>query len=40
MVQVPQKLSRRGRELLEELSRSEGETAAPAMIALAELGNT
>jgi molecular chaperone DnaJ len=37
MVQVPAKLSRRGRELLEELSRVEGENAAPRLVPLAEL---
>jgi molecular chaperone DnaJ len=37
LVQVPAKLSRRGRELLEELSRVEGENASPPMTALADL---
>ena len=37
MVQIPAKLSKRGRELLEELSRIEGENNAPKPIALSEL---
>jgi molecular chaperone DnaJ len=37
MVQVPAKLSRRGRELMEELSRVEGENDAPKPIALQDL---
>ncbi len=37
MVQVPQKLSKRGRELLEELSNTEGENASPKPIPLSEL---
>lgn len=37
MVQIPAKLSRRGRELMEELSRVEGENEAPRPIPLAEL---
>jgi molecular chaperone DnaJ len=37
MVQVPVKLSRRGRELMEELSRVEGENEAPKPIPLSEL---
>jgi molecular chaperone DnaJ len=39
MVQVPAKLSRRGRELLEELSRVEGENDAPKPIPLSELAD-
>jgi molecular chaperone DnaJ len=38
MVQVPGKLSKRGRELLEELARTEGENDTPRPIALSELG--
>jgi molecular chaperone DnaJ len=37
VVRVPAKLSKRGRELMEELSRTEGENSAPQPIALAEL---
>jgi molecular chaperone DnaJ len=37
MVQVPAKLSRRGRELLEELARVEGENNAPKPIPLSDL---
>jgi molecular chaperone DnaJ len=37
MVQIPAKLSRRGRELMEELSRVEGENDAPQPIALEDL---
>jgi molecular chaperone DnaJ len=37
MVQVPTKLSRRGRELLEELQRVEGDDAAPRPIKLSDL---
>jgi molecular chaperone DnaJ len=37
MVQIPAKLSRRGRELMEELSRVEGENNAPRPIPLSEL---
>jgi molecular chaperone DnaJ len=36
MVQVPAKLSKRGRELLEELSRAEGENITPKPIPLSE----
>ncbi|MCL2007511.1 MAG: molecular chaperone DnaJ [Treponema sp.] len=39
MVQVPQKLSRRGRELMEELSRAEGENSSPKPIPLSELAD-
>lgn len=38
MVRVPEKLSRKSRELLEEVSRTEGENEKPEMIALSELG--
>jgi molecular chaperone DnaJ len=38
MVRIPEKLSRRGRELLEELSRTEGENDNPGPIPLAQLG--
>jgi molecular chaperone DnaJ len=37
MIQIPVKLSRRGRELMEELSRAEGENSAPRPIPLSEL---
>jgi molecular chaperone DnaJ len=37
MVQIPAKLSRRGRELMEELSRVEGENSSPKPIPLSEL---
>ena len=39
MVQVPAKLSRRGRELMEELSRVEGENNNPRPIPLSELAD-
>ena len=37
MVQVPAKLSKRGRELMEELSRVEGENSSPKPIPLSQL---
>jgi molecular chaperone DnaJ len=37
IVQIPAKLSNRGRELLEELSKTEGENDTPKPISLAEL---
>ncbi|GAB6392112.1 MAG: chaperone protein DnaJ [Treponematales bacterium] len=37
IVRVPDKLSKRGRELMEELSRTEGENPSPRPIALSEL---
>ncbi|MDR0998348.1 MAG: molecular chaperone DnaJ [Treponema sp.] len=37
MVQIPAKLSKRGRELMEELSRAEGENESPKPIPLSEL---
>jgi molecular chaperone DnaJ len=37
LVQTPQRLSRKGRELLEELSRLEGENATPQPVPLSEL---
>jgi molecular chaperone DnaJ len=37
MIQIPTKLSRRGRELLEELSKTEGENDAPGPIPLSEM---
>jgi molecular chaperone DnaJ len=37
MIQIPAKLSRRGRELMEELSRVEGENSSPRPISLSEL---
>jgi len=39
MVQIPAKLSKRGRELMEELSRVEGENSAPKPIPLSDLSN-
>jgi molecular chaperone DnaJ len=39
MVQVPTKLSRRGKELMEELARVEGENNAPKPIPLSELSD-
>jgi molecular chaperone DnaJ len=39
MVKIPEKLSRRGRELLEEYSRTEGENDSPKPIPLSELSN-
>jgi molecular chaperone DnaJ len=39
MVQIPAKLSKRGRELMEELARIEGDERAPKLIPLAELSN-
>jgi molecular chaperone DnaJ len=40
MVQVPDRLSRRGRELMEELSRVEGENDSPRPIPLSELAGS
>ncbi|MDR0316500.1 MAG: molecular chaperone DnaJ, partial [Treponema sp.] len=40
MVQIPEKLSRRGRELMEELSRVEGQNDNPKPIPLSELGTS
>jgi molecular chaperone DnaJ len=37
MVQVPAKLSRRGKELLEELQKVEGENDSPKPLKLSEL---
>ncbi|GMO27334.1 MAG: molecular chaperone DnaJ [Spirochaetaceae bacterium] len=37
MVKIPEKLSRRGRELLEEFSKTEGENSEPSFIPLSEL---
>jgi molecular chaperone DnaJ len=37
MVQIPAKLSKRGRELMEELSKAEGENEAPRPIPLSEI---
>jgi molecular chaperone DnaJ len=39
MVQIPAKLSRRGRELMEELSMVEGENNTPRPIPLSELAD-
>ncbi|MDR0290409.1 MAG: molecular chaperone DnaJ [Treponema sp.] len=38
MVQIPEKLSRRGRELLEELAKTEGQNNSPGPIPLSHLG--
>jgi molecular chaperone DnaJ len=38
VVQIPARLSKRGRELMEELSRVEGENDSPKPIPLSELG--
>jgi len=38
MVKVPEKISRRGRELLEEFARTEGQNDSPGLIPLARLG--
>jgi molecular chaperone DnaJ len=37
IVQIPEKLSRRGKELLEELAKSEGQNDSPSLIALSQL---
>jgi molecular chaperone DnaJ len=39
MVQIPEKLSRRGKELLEELAKTEGQDDSPKPILLSQLGN-
>ena len=39
MIQIPAKLSKRGRELMEELSRVEGENSSPGPIPLSELSD-
>ena len=39
MVQIPEKLSRRGKELLEELAKVEGQNDSPKPIALSQLGD-
>jgi molecular chaperone DnaJ len=39
IVRVPEKLSRRGKELLEELARTEGQNDSPGPIPLSQLGN-
>ncbi|MDP2792040.1 MAG: molecular chaperone DnaJ [Rectinemataceae bacterium] len=39
MVQVPQRLSRRGRELLDEFRKTEGENAEPMLVKLADIKN-
>jgi len=39
MVRIPEKLSRRGKELLEELARSEGQNDSPKPISLSQLGD-
>jgi molecular chaperone DnaJ len=38
MVRVPERLSRRGKELLEELARIEGQNDSPGLIPLSQLG--
>jgi molecular chaperone DnaJ len=38
MVRIPEKLSRRGKDLLEELARTEGQTDSPGPIPLSQLG--
>ena len=38
IVRIPEKLSRRGRELLEELARTEGQNDSPGAIPLSQLG--
>jgi len=38
IVRIPEKLSRRGKELLEELARTEGQTDSPGAIPLSQLG--
>ena len=38
IVRIPEKLSRRGRELLEELARTEGQNDSPGPIPLSQLG--
>jgi molecular chaperone DnaJ len=38
IVRIPEKLSRRGRELLEELARAEGQNDSPSPIPLSQLG--
>jgi molecular chaperone DnaJ len=38
MVQIPEKLSRRGKELLEELAKVEGQNDSPKPIPLSQLG--
>jgi molecular chaperone DnaJ len=40
MIRIPAKLSKRGRELLEELAKTEGEEAAPKPIPLTELAGS
>jgi molecular chaperone DnaJ len=40
MIQVPDKLSKRGRELMEELSKAEGENDSPKPIPLSELAGS
>ncbi|MDR2864744.1 MAG: molecular chaperone DnaJ [Spirochaetaceae bacterium] len=39
MVKIPEKLSRRGKELLEELSKIEGEAESPSLIPLSDLAH-
>ena len=39
MVQIPEKLSRRGKELLEELAKTEGQNDSPKPISLSQLGD-
>jgi molecular chaperone DnaJ len=37
IVQIPERLSRRGKELLEELAKAEGQNDSPNLIALSQL---
>jgi len=39
IVQIPEKLSRRGKELLEELAKTEGQNDSPKPISLSQLGD-
>jgi len=39
MVQIPEKLSKRGKELLEELAKAEGQNDSPKPISLSQLGD-
>jgi len=38
MVRVPEKMSRRGRELMEEFAKAEGQNPSPGLIPLSQLG--
>jgi molecular chaperone DnaJ len=39
MVQIPEKLSKRGKELLEELAKTEGQNDSPKPIPLSQLSD-